>query len=121
MATIKLTKDNFDATLENGGILIIDFWATWCGPCRAFGPVFEKASEAHTDIVFAKVNTDEERELAGSFQIMAIPTLAAFRDKVMVYKQSGTLPEAAMEELITKIQGLDMAEVCKQVEKENAD
>ena len=99
MATIELTKDNFDATINGGKTVIIDFWAPWCGPCRGFAPVFEKASESHPDVVFAKINSDEQQELAGAFNIRSIPTLMVFREKVILFQQAGALPGSALEQV----------------------
>ena len=115
MATVELTKDNFEKTVNENPMVIVDFWAPWCGPCRGFAPVFEKASETHQDVVFAKVNTDEQQELAGAFQIRSIPTLMAFRDKVLIFAQPGALPASALEQLIQKIRELDMDDVRKQI------
>jgi thioredoxin 1 len=111
MATVELTAENFESTVSAGGLVLIDFWATWCPPCRMFGPVFEKASERHADAVFGKVDTEAQQELAAAFKISSIPTLMILRDNVMLYAQPGALPEAALEELITKAQELDMDEV----------
>ena len=111
MATVELTAENFESTVSAGGLVLIDFWATWCPPCRMFGPVFEKASELHGDAVFGKVDTEAQPELAATFRISSIPTLMIIRDNVMLYAQPGALPEAALEELITKAQELDMDEV----------
>ncbi len=111
MATIELTKDNFEQTVNGNPIVIIDFWAPWCGPCRGFAPVFEKASDAHPDVVFAKVNSDEQQELAGSFNIRSIPTLMVFREKVVVFQQAGALPGQALEQVLAQAKSLDMAKV----------
>jgi len=102
--------------LENNDIVLIDFWAEWCGPCRMFGPTFEKVSEKHPDIAFAKVNTEEEMELASTFGIQSIPTLAIFRDKILLYKQPGALPEAALEDVIKQVKALDMEKIKGEVE-----
>lgn len=118
MAAIDLTKDNFQSAIDDNDIVIVDFWATWCGPCKQFAPVFEAASELHPDIVFGKVNTEEEQELAGDFQIRSIPTLMIFREQIGVFMQPGALPPQALEEIIGKVRELDMdyvrAEVAKQ-------
>lgn len=114
--TLELTEQNFEATLEKGGILIIDFWAEWCGPCRAFAPVFEAASKKHADITFAKVDTEAQQGLAAAFEIQAIPTLAVFRDGVMLGRNSGALPAAALEGVIEQVRGLDMAKIKQEIE-----
>ncbi len=118
MATVALNKDSFEDTVESNDVVLVDFWASWCGPCRMFAPIFETASEEHSDIVFAKVDTEAEQELAARFGIMSIPTLMAFRDNVLLYAQPGTLPAPALEELITKVQGLDMDEVRREIEEQ---
>jgi thioredoxin len=119
MPTIEINKDNFDATVEKG-IVLLDWWAAWCGPCRAFAPVFEQAADKHADIVFGKVDTDAQRELAGGFQIRSIPTLMVFRDGILVFEQAGALPGAVLEELIGKVRALDMDEVRKHVAEAEA-
>ncbi|NEE00614.1 thioredoxin [Phytoactinopolyspora halotolerans] len=115
MATVQLTKDNFNDVTSRDGIVLVDFWAAWCGPCRMFAPVFERSSEKHEDIVFGKVDTEAERELAGAFQISSIPTLMAIRDNVVLYAQPGALPEEALEDLIAKVRAVDMDEVAQKL------
>lgn len=121
MPTTEITKENLGPTIEAGGIVILDFWAAWCGPCRAFAPVFDKAAEEHEDIVFGKINTEEQQELAAGFQITSIPTLMAFRDGIGVFSQAGALPEPAFEQLIEAVRGLDMDEVREQVKAQQAE
>jgi thioredoxin len=111
MATTELTKDNFEKTINDNPIVIVDFWAPWCGPCRGFAPVFEKASESHPDVVFAKINSDEQQELAAAFNIRSIPTLMVFREKVILFQQAGALPGQALEQVLTQAKTLDMAKV----------
>ena len=111
MAAIDLTKDNFQSAIDDNDIVIVDFWATWCGPCKQFAPVFEAASELHPDIVFGKVNTEEQQELAGDFQIRSIPTLMIFREQIGVFMQPGALPPQALEEIIGKVRELDIVSV----------
>ena len=118
MATLELNKENFESTLNDNNILLVDFWAEWCGPCKMFGPTFEKVAEKHQDIAFAKVNTEEQQEIAASFGIRSIPTLGVFKENVLVFMQPGALPETALEELVEKVRGLDMDEVRKQLEQE---
>ncbi len=120
MATIALTKDNFEEVVNGNDMVIVDFWAPWCGPCKGFAPVFDAASEKHTDIVFGKVNTDDEQELAASFSIRSIPTLMLFREKVILFSQPGALPGSALEQIIAKGKGLDMAAVHKEIAEREA-
>jgi thioredoxin 1 len=116
MAVVELTKDNFEEVVTNNSFVIVDFWAPWCGPCRSFAPTYDKVSGDHPDIVFAKVNTEEEREIAGHFQIRSIPTLMIFREKIIIFSEAGALPGSAFRELVKKAGELDMAEVRRQVE-----
>jgi thioredoxin 1 len=116
-----MTKDNFNSIISENPIVIIDFWAGWCGPCKRFAPVFEEASEKHADIVFAKVNTEEEQDIAGYFQIRSIPTLIVFRDQIGLYQNPGALPPQALEELIGQVLGVDMDDVRKKLEEQKAD
>ena len=111
MATVELTKDNFEQTVNGNPMVIVDFWAPWCGPCRGFAPVFEKASEAHPDVVFGKINSDEQQELAAAFNIRSIPTLMVFREKVILFQQAGALPGQALDQVLTQAKALDMAKV----------
>ena len=115
MATVELTKDNFEQTVNGNPIVIVDFWAPWCGPCRGFAPVFEKASEAHPDVVFAKVNSDDQQELAGAFNIRSIPTLMVFREKVILFQQAGALPGQALDQVLTQAKSLDMTKVHQEI------
>jgi len=109
--TVDITEANFKGEVEKDGIVLIDWWAPWCGPCRAFGPTYEKVAQKHPDVTFGKVNTEEEQSLAGAFDIRSIPTLMILRDKVLLYSQAGALPEAALEDLIQQVRGLDMDKV----------
>ena len=111
MAVVELTKENFEQVITSNATVIVDYWAPWCGPCRGFAPVFEQASEAHPDVVFAKVNSDEQQELAGAFNIRSIPTLMVFREKVILFQQAGALPGQALEQVLTQAKSLDMAKV----------
>ena len=111
MATEEITAQNFEETITSNDIVLVDFWAPWCGPCRSFAPTFDKVSENHTDIVFAKVNTEEEQELASHFQIRSIPTLMVFREQVILFAQAGMLSESQLEQVITQVRSIDMAKV----------
>ena len=115
MPAIDLTKDSFESTVLGNNIVIVDFWAPWCGPCRGFAPIYEAASDKYPDIVFAKVNTEVEQELAASFQIRSIPTLMVFRENVILYSEAGSLPAHALDALIEQVKGLDMAQVHKDI------
>lgn len=115
MAAIELNKDNFETTISSNDVVIVDFWAPWCGPCRGFAPIYEAASENHPNIIFAKVNTEEQQELAGYFQIRSIPTLMVFREQVILYSEAGSLPASALDALIDQVMGLDMAQVHKDI------
>jgi thioredoxin 1 len=124
MATVDLTPENFKDVIEKNDFVIIDFWAPWCGPCQSFGPVYDEVSEQHDDIVFAKVNTQEQQELAGMFNVRSIPTLMVFREQVVLYSEAGALPKSAFEKLVEDAKALDMekvhAEVAKQQQEQQA-
>ena len=120
MAVVELTKDNFEEVVTSNAFVIVDFWAPWCGPCRSFAPTYEKVSEDHADVVFAKVNTEEQQEIAVHFQIRSIPTLMIFREKIIIFSEAGALPESAFRELVKKAGELDMEEVRRQVAEQQS-
>lgn len=119
MATIELTTDNFVSEVEGNDILLVDFWASWCGPCRQFAPVYEAASEKHADIAFGSVNTEEQQQLSMEFQVTSIPTLMVFRDQILVFAQPGALPPASLEQLITAVRDLDMDDVRRKIAEDS--
>ena len=121
MSTLPLTEENFEQAVTQDGIVLVDFWASWCGPCRMFAPVYEKASETHEDITFASNDTEAEQMLSAALQITSIPTLMAFRDGILVFRQAGALPAPALEELITAVRGLDMDDVRRQVAEQESE
>jgi thioredoxin 1 len=113
--TVELTRENFESVVSANAMVIIDFWASWCAPCRAFAPTFDSASERHADVVFGKVNTEDQPELAAAFNIRSIPTLMVFRESVVLYADAGALPPATLEEVLTKVKAVDMAEVHREI------
>jgi thioredoxin 1 len=120
VATLELTKENFETTVSGDGIVLVDFWAAWCGPCRMFAPVFEEASDKHGDIVFGKIDTEDQQQLAAAANIRSIPTLMAFRDGILVFSQAGALPAPSLEQLIGAVRDLDMEDVRRQIAEANA-
>jgi thioredoxin 1 len=120
MGTVALTEENFETTVTKDGITLVDWWASWCGPCRMFAPIFEAASEAHDDITFGKIDTEDQQSLAGSARITSIPTLMAFRDGVLVFSQAGALPAASLEQVITAVKDLDMNDVRRSIAEQQA-
>lgn len=121
MATTEITRDNFESTLDQGGIVVLDWWAAWCQPCTMFAPIFEAAAERHPDVTWGKVNTDEQRELASAFQVMSIPTLMVFREGLLMFEQPGIIPGPALDELIAKVKEVDLDEVRAALEKQQAE
>ena len=119
MAVVELTKENFEQVVTSNPTVIVDFWAPWCGPCKGFAPVFDRVAEANPDVVYAKVNTDDEQEIAGHFQIRSIPTLMVFREQIIVFSQPGALPQNALEQVVTKAKELDMDQVRQQISEQD--
>jgi thioredoxin 1 len=120
MSTVALTESTFESTVNQDGIVLVDWWASWCGPCRVFAPIFEEAAQKHDDIVFGKIDTEAERNLAAAAQIMSIPMLMAFRDGVLVFSQPGALPASALEDLIGQVRALDMEEIQRKVAEQRS-
>ena len=120
MSVVQLTKDNFEQVVTSNPTVIVDFWAPWCGPCKGFAPIFDRVAEANPDVVFAKVNTDDEQEIAAHFQIRSIPTLMVFRDQIIVFSQPGALPQNALEQVVSRAKDLDMNEVRAELQKQES-
>ncbi len=120
MATLELTKENFNATIESGKTVVVDFWAPWCGPCRSFAPTFEAASEQYPDVVFGKINTEAEQELGAAFNIRSIPTLMVFREQVILFQQAGALPKSALDQVVQKSLEVDMVKVHAEIAQQAA-
>jgi len=120
VAVLELNKDNFEDTINNNSFVIIDFWAPWCGPCKSFAPTYEKVSEDFPDVVFSKINTEDEQEIAAHFQIRSIPTLMIFRDQIIIYSEAGALPEGSFRQLVEQASSLDMDDVRKQIAESEA-
>jgi len=118
MPVVELTKENFESVITSNATVVVDYWAPWCGPCRGFAPIFERVAEANPDVVFAKVNTDDEQEIGAHFQIRSIPTLMVFRDQIIVFSQPGALPQNALEQVVAKAKDLDMDEVRQQISQQ---
>jgi len=121
MATMELSPENFEKTVTAGGVVMIDWWAPWCGPCKAFAPIYENVSEKHPDVTFTKINTEDQPDLAAAFQIQAIPTLMVFRDGVLLFAQAGALPATALEDLIGKVKALDMDEIRSEIARQRSE
>ncbi|MEJ2045714.1 MAG: thioredoxin [Reinekea sp.] len=121
MATVQVTQDNFESTLKNNELVILDFWASWCGPCKTFGPIFEQASEANSDVVFGKINTEEEQEIASTLGIRSIPTTMIFRDNVLLFSQPGVLPAKSLDQVLQQARELDMDQVRAEMEARRAE
>ncbi len=120
MAVLEMTSQNIEETINNNKIVIIDFWAPWCGPCKQFGPVFEQSATKNLDVIHAKVNTDNEQEIAGSFEIKSIPTIAIFKEQTLIYHEAGSLPEEALDQILTQVRGLDMDKIREEIKKKES-